>query len=178
MKTHFSFRLPFLSSTRNILLAGICCLPTLVWAQSAANSGEIAGQVLDPSSAAVVGAQVTVRNENTNFSRSATTDGSGRYAVSLLPLGPYEVTVQATGFEPTKQEALVALGNTIAANFNLSMGVNREAVEVKGGLPTSDTTLVTSKSVLTALQLTELPSNGGRLQNLIWDIPGGQIEPE
>lgn len=177
MRSDFSFRLPLLSFSITILMAGIFCLPTLMWAQSGANSGEIAGQVLDPSSAAVAGAQVTVRNENTNFSRSVTTDAAGRYAASALPVGSYEVTVQATGFEPAKEKALVASGSTITVDLNLSMGVNREAVEVKAGMQ-SDTTLVTSKSVLTALQISDLPSNGGRLQNLIWDIPGGLIEPE
>jgi hypothetical protein len=51
-------------------------------------------------------------------------------------------------------------------------------VQVKGEMLTAEPTLAPSKSILTAMQLPDLPSNGGRLQNLIWDIPGGQIEPE
>jgi hypothetical protein len=179
MKSHF--RRPYSFALLLMLIAlfsGAFVPGRLLWGQTGGNSGQIVGQILDPSSASVVGAEVTVRNENTNFSRSATTDETGRYAVSLLPLGPYEVTVNATGFEPAKQEALVSLGSTISANFNLSVGVNREAVQVKGEMLTADTTAAPSKSILTALQLKELPSNGGRIQNLTWDIPGGQIEPE
>ena len=161
-----------------VLLANVSYLPNLVWGQSAANSGQIVGQVTDPSGATVAGAEVTVRNKDTNFSRSAATDSAGRYAVSLLPLGSYEITTKAPGFEPATQEALVTLGSTITANFKMSVGVNREAVQVKGEVLTTDTTLAPSKSVLTALQMRDLPSNGGRVQNLIWDIPGGQIEPE
>lgn len=178
MKTNFrslSFCLLLLPL---LLLASFFNPPEPLWGQSAGNSGQIVGQILDPSSASVGGAEVTVRNKNTNFSRSATTDDAGRYAVSLLPLGPYEVTAKAAGFDPAVQEALVTLGSTITANFELSVGVNREAVQVKGEMLTADTTLAPSKSILTALQLKELPSNGGRVQNLIWDIPTGQIEPE
>ena len=160
------------------LFSGAFSPDRLLWGQTAGNSGQIVGQVLDPSSASVAGAEVTVRNENTNFSRSATTDDAGRYAVALLPLGPYEVITKASGFEPATQEALVTLGSTITANFKLSVGVNREAVQVKGEMLTADTALAPSKSILTAMQLRDLPSNGGRVQNLIWAIPGGQIEPE
>lgn len=170
---------PFFLSICLILLgAGALGSPRQLRAQSAANSGQIVGQVLDPSSASVVGAEVSVRNKNTNFSRSATTDDAGRYAVSLLPLGPYEVTTRATGFEPATQEVLVRLGSTITANFQLSVGVNREAIQVTADMLTAEPTVAPSKSVLTDLQLRQLPSNGGRVQNIIWDVPTGQIEPE
>ena len=159
------------------LAAAVFLLPQSLRAQSAANSGQIVGQVLDPSSASVAGAEVAVRNKNTNFSRSTTSDDEGRYAVSLLPLGPYEVTVNATGFQLATQEALVTLGSTITANFNLSVGVNREEIQVTAHSLT-EPTVAPSRSVLTDLQLRHLPTNGGRVQNIIWDVPTGQIEPE
>src|SRR5689334_22802446 len=79
----------------------------MLWGQSAANTGQIVGQVLDPSDASVAGAEVGVRNKDTNFTRKAATDASGRFAASNLPLGPYEVTVQATGFQTLSQDAFV-----------------------------------------------------------------------
>lgn len=161
-----------------LVFAGISILPPNLAAQSGANTGQIVGQVLDPSGASVAGAAVTVRNKNTNFSRSATTDDAGRYAVSLLPLGPYEVTTKAAGFEPTTQETLVMLGSSITVNFNLSVGINREAIQVTPGISAAETTVAPSRSVLTDLQLLHLPSNGGRVQNIIWNVPTGQIEPE
>src|SRR5271170_5226422 len=89
------------------LLASLWSTHTVVWAQSAAASGQIVGQVLDPSSGAVAGGEVTVRNTNTNYTRTTTTDGEGRYAIPQLPLGPYEVAVKATGFARGAQEAYV-----------------------------------------------------------------------
>src|SRR6478672_11083011 len=84
---------------------------TSVFGQSAANTGQIVGQVLDPSGASVAGAEVTVRNKDTNFSRNATTDTAGRFAAPYLPLGRYEVTVRATGLQAPAQEAFVTQGS-------------------------------------------------------------------
>ena len=69
-------------------------------AQSAANSGQISGQVLDPSGGAVVDTTVTIRNVDTNYSREVKTDGEGRFAAGPLPLGTYDVTIAASSDTP------------------------------------------------------------------------------
>ena len=69
--------------------------PTAALAQSAASSGQIVGQVLDPSGAAVPSARIAVHNPDTNYTRETTTDASGRYAVSQIPLGGCDVSVSA-----------------------------------------------------------------------------------
>src|SRR5689334_19261261 len=81
-----------------VLPAAISFAPHTLKAQSAANSGQIVGQILDPSSAAVSKAVLTVRNKDTNFTRSTTTDASGRYAISV-PLGRYEINASAVGLQ-------------------------------------------------------------------------------
>lgn len=148
------------------------------WAQSAGNTGQIVGQILDPSDAAVAEATVTVRNINTNFTRTTTTDGAGRFAASLLPLGPYEVTTNANGFKSTSQEARITQGNTITVNVKLAIGASSETVEVKASPITLEVTNASTRSVYTDVQLTSLPSAGQRIQNYAWNIPTGQIEPE
>ena len=160
------------------LLVYVFCLPGVVNAQSGANSGQIVGQVLDPSGAAVPAARVTVLNKETNYTREVVTDSAGRYAVPLVLLGRYELTTTANGFDAESQEVLVTLGSTITANFHLTLGARAEAVHVSAAALTLEPTQAPSKSILTALQIQHLPSNGGRLQSLIWQMPGGQIEPE
>ena len=161
-----------------LLLTGISLVPSTLHSQSASNSGQIVGLVVDPTLASVAGATVTVRNKNTNFTRTTFTDAEGRFAIPLLPLGPYEISAIAAGFEPAMDEAVVMLGSTVTATLKLSVGVNREAIEVSAGVLPSDTTVAASRAVITDLQLRHLPTNGERVQNLIWDIPTGQIEPE
>src|SRR5262245_61455591 len=60
--------------------------------------GTILGTVTDPNGAVVAGAKVTVKNINTGLERSTTTDEAGNYTVPELPIGPYEVRVEQTGF--------------------------------------------------------------------------------
>ena len=152
--------------------------PTAARAQSAASSGQIVGQVLDPSGAAVPSARIAVRNPDTNYTRETTTDASGRYAVSQIPLGACDVSVSANGFAPDTQHLTLTLGSTITATFRLTLGTRTESVQVSNQALTLEPTQAPSRAILTALQMQHLPSNGGRIQALIWQMPGGQIEPE
>jgi hypothetical protein len=152
--------------------------PTAALAQSAASSGQLVGQVLDPTGAAVPSARIAVRNPDTNYTRETTTDASGRYAVSQIPLGTCDVSVSVPGFAPDTQHFTLTLGSTITATFRLTLGTRIESVQVSTQALTLEPTQAPSKAILTALQMQHLPSNGGRIQSLIWQMPGGQIEPE
>src|SRR5262245_28616696 len=67
----------------------------------------LSGVILDPSGAAVPEAQVVARNADTGAARSATTDADGRYSISSLPPGPYEVRAERTGFRTAVQRNVV-----------------------------------------------------------------------
>ena len=113
-----------------VLLIALLSFSGQLWGQSAANTGQIVGQIVDQSGAAVGGAEVIVRNKDTNFSRTVATDAAGRYAAPYLPLGPYAVTVTAGGLQAAPQEAFVTQGSSISANFNLAVTGRTESVEV------------------------------------------------
>jgi hypothetical protein len=161
------------------LTAGMWGTHTVVWAQSAAATGQIVGLVQDPSSASVGEATVTIRNTNTNFTRITTTDGEGRYAISELPLGPYQVTVKANGFAESTGETYVTLGSSVSSNFHITVAPTTQSAEVvTADAPGIEPTRTATKSILTDLQIHELPSNGRRLQNFVIDTPQALIEPE
>jgi hypothetical protein len=163
-----------------MLLASLCCFHGVIWAQSTATGGQIVGQVLDSSGAAIAGAEVTVRNKNTNATRTVTSDEAGRFAVPQLTVGPYEVKASANGFEPAAQELILTLGSTLPANFSLSVGqATGEVVEVSGGVTeiAVDPSRTSSQSVITDVQIRELPANGRRFQDFILLTPQVQTEP-
>ena len=56
------------------------------------------------------GAQVTVRNPQTGFSRTVTADASGNYRFSYLPVGTYELQASANG-EPVGEPVQVRVGD-------------------------------------------------------------------
>ncbi len=154
----------------------VVLVPAGASAQSAATAGQIVGQVSDQSGAAIVGVDVSARNKDTNYARSTRTDDSGRYALAQMPLGTYEVTAQAAGLQPSVQEAVVTLGGSTTSNFDLSVGPVTEAVQVSAATLDRSTTL--SKSVLTELQVQNLPANGRRIRSMFLLTPATQIEPE
>jgi hypothetical protein len=147
------------------------------YAQSAANSGQIGGQMLDPSGGAVVDAEVTIRNVDTNYARTVRTDNAGLYAVGPLPLGTYEVIATPANMSPSIQTVYVGLGARATADFNLGLAGVTESVNVIAGAR-SEPTQTFSKSVLTDLQLRNLPAPGRRIKNLFLLTPATQIEPE
>jgi carboxypeptidase family protein/TonB-dependent receptor-like protein len=154
-------------------------LPTGLQAQSAANSGQIAGQVMDPSGAVVTEVEVSARNKDTNYTRTATTDAAGRYAIGPVPIGTYEVTIKPTNMEPSSQEVHVSLGGRAAADFHLGMTAVHESINVVGDAPAViEPEQTFSKAVLTEVQLRNLPAPGRRIKNLFLQTPATQIEPE
>src|SRR5262245_66264024 len=81
-----------------IVIVGLCLL--LCWLPAAAQTtaGSIVGTVTDATGSLVPNAVVTVTNEGTGITFSATTDTSGNYVVTPIPVGGYTVTVETKGF--------------------------------------------------------------------------------
>jgi hypothetical protein len=82
--------------------------------QASAINGEITGTVTDPSGAAVAGAAVQITNTDTGFKQSGKSGDNGLYRFTVLPLGTYEVQVQATGFGAIRSTGNVVTAGAIA----------------------------------------------------------------
>ena len=180
MRFHIRRKASFTSALFQIvLLAGFGAVQSPLWSQTTATGGQISGQVLDPSGAVVPNVEVTVRNKDTNNTRTTTTDEAGRYAIGPVPLGSYEVTVKPPSMEASKEDLYVSLGGRATANFNLGMQPVRESVTVVANAPGAiEPTQTFSKAILTDLQLRNLPAPGRRIKNLFLLTPATQIEPE
>src|SRR4051812_22168609 len=76
--------------------AFVSCLTVTAWCQ---DQGAILGIVTDSSGAAVSGAKVTIANSQRGFTRTATSNSDGEYTVSKAPIGSYEITAEAPGFQ-------------------------------------------------------------------------------
>src|ERR1700735_3101934 len=77
------------------LLVVIVFSSAMAWASV---GGSISGTIKDPSGRVVAKANVVVREVNTGLSYQSHTDGRGTYTFPVLPVGRYELDVQATGF--------------------------------------------------------------------------------
>lgn len=117
-----------------LLLAALFCFialtPSALFSQ-AANTGSVAGTVVDPQGAAVAGATVTLTDTTTNIPRTAITNENGRYIFVDVPPGKYNVTVNKTGFRIAKVSGqVVEVGLALTLNVTMEIGSVAETVEV------------------------------------------------
>ena len=90
--------------------------------------------MLDPQSAAVPDAEVTVINQETGVGIKVKTTSAGTYSLPALIPGLYKVTVDAKGFRTfVTTDVNVAANQDNVADARLDLGVASEIVEVQAG---------------------------------------------
>jgi TonB family protein len=102
-------------------------------ASAGQGDGAISGTIVDPTGALVPRAQVTVVNTDSGWRMVKQTDNTGKYSLSPLPAGPYNVEVEAKGFQRLLQENVqVAAGKQAELDMRLSVGAGNTTVSVTG----------------------------------------------
>jgi hypothetical protein len=100
----------------------------------------LAGIVKDPSGAAVPGARVTVRNEETGVSQVAITDARGNYRFNDLQAGNSALFVSSPGFQRFNlSNVYLGIGRNNEIDATLNIGSAAETVEVQGAAPMINT---------------------------------------
>ena len=118
----------------------------------------IAGTVKDTSGAIVVGAKVTLRNSQTNVARTATSDKDGGYEFNLVPIGPYELSVEQTGFDTYVRKGItLEINQNARLDVSLRVGRMSQVVEVTGDVTQVDTISATLGKVETTQRIADLP---------------------
>ena len=131
---------------------------TISVAQSATTS--LRGTVTDPQNAAVVGAQVTLSDPATSFTRTGKTDATGQYQFLQIPPGTYNVTVTAPGFGKTTEQAVRLVVST-PSTLNVTLKVQAATtVEVSGEVALINTQDATIGNAITAARIQALPFEG------------------
>jgi hypothetical protein len=117
-------------------LAVLLLLPAAAFAQQ----GQIAGTVRDASGGVIPGVLVEVTSPALiEKARSATSDASGQYRITNLPVGTYSVKFALEGFAPQQRENVVlTTGFTASVNVTMTVGQLADAVTVTGETPTVD----------------------------------------
>lgn len=156
----------------------ILSLLFVVPASAQSSSATINGIVLDPSGAAIAGAQVVVVNDATGVQYTTKTNGEGVYVVPNLPPGPYRIQVSNTGFKTIiKPDIVIHVQDALAINFTLPIGAASEIVTVRGGGPLVDTESASVSTVIDRTFVESLPLNGRSFNTLLQLTPGVVIAP-
>src|SRR5271157_3753767 len=114
-------------------LAVFCCLVLCVSSGSAQTSGNssLSGVVSDPTGAVVPGATVEIHNPVSQFSRSTTTDGEGRFSFTNIPFNPYQLGVTAKGFGAYSQDLDVRSAVPLSLKVTLQIQGSAQNVTVE-----------------------------------------------
>src|ERR1700752_4612169 len=123
-------------------------------------SGTIQGTVKDSAGAVVAGAEVTVTQKETGFTRSTTSNEEGNYGVPLLP-GTYNIQVTRAGFQNKNIEGVILNGaNQVHLDVTLEAQGVAVKVDVTSMVSPVDTTTPSLGQVITNLAVEDLPLNG------------------
>jgi len=136
------------TSIRRVVFAAFAIifsfLSLSLWAQSAGNAGTISGTVTDQSGANVPGAKVSIVNPVSGYNRTVTSDSTGHYQFTNIPLNPYHLVVTLGGFSPFTQDVDVRSFVPVVLTTTLTVGSTSTVIEVTGSdLTENDSTFHT-----------------------------------
>ncbi len=158
---------------RHVPLASVVFLVSASVSYAQTVTATVTGTVTDPGGSVIPGAHVVAHNVDTGVESSALANNDGIYRIANLPIGRYQVTVDANGFgaatiPPFALEALQT------ANFNvkLKVGGASETVTVSDAAPILDTTDATLSGTFTANTIQNFPLNGLDFSAVTLYVPG------
>jgi len=146
-----------------------------VWGQAQFTTGSVLGDVLDEAGGSVAGASVEIKNLDTNFSRTETTNADGHFQFLNLAPGRYTITVTKTGFSTILQENVnLTVGQVLT--IPVTVKVSSVATQiVVSDVPVIEATKTESSSTLNEAAIAQTPVLGRKFEDLLTLTPGVSI---
>ncbi|MGA7576411.1 MAG: TonB-dependent receptor [Terriglobales bacterium] len=146
-------------------------------------TGSIRGTVVDPSGAVLQSAVVVAQQNETGLERSATTNRGGEYVLLELPIGHYQIRVEAKGYQKYRQEGItLGVNQTATVNVHLKLGAETQQVEVKADAQLVQSTVSSLGETVMQREILDLPLDGrnffqlGTLQPGVMPLTPGLLE--
>ena len=133
----------------------------------------ISGTVTDASGSVVSGATVTITNQATGVTHTATTDNAGFYSAEGLSVGQYRIYIAKPGFkESITSNIQIDPGQRRSNNVKLEVGSASAEVTVRANALQVNTESSESGGTINSEQIDNLMLNGRNFQTLAIAIPG------
>jgi hypothetical protein len=142
-----------------LLMAWVALLASPI-ASGQTTTATLSGVIRDASGAVVPEARIGVRNINTGAARETTTDGEGRYNLTNLGPGQYEVRAERAGFRTAQSNVTLTIGGAAILDLILQIGNVSEVVEVKQEEPLIEPTKAEMSRVVNEQAIESLPIIG------------------
>ncbi len=114
-----------------------------------------------------------MKNQETGAIRSAATDSAGRYQLSALPVGHYEIRVEKSGFAGQIRTGIdLLVGQDASVDFVLRLGRSSQQVTVNADAPLVSASTTDVSGLVGQRQIKSLPLNGRSYDELLTLNPG------
>jgi len=158
-----------------IILKIVCVLlslhPASALAQTAVD-GALAGQITDPTGAAIAGATLQAKDLSTGLTTQTTSGPDGEFLIPRLPPGDYQVTVSARWFKPLiLNHIAIELGSSTTLPLRLQLAIATTEITVTDpGQPNTNT--------ITSAEIDALPITARRWQTFALLTPTANSDPD
>ena len=170
MVTHVGYGRSWL---HRLVVAGCVLAPQMVAFAAQRQTAGFEGTVQDASGGVLTGAVVTLRDPQTNLTRTTPTDSSGAFRFADLPVGTYEVRVESEGFTPYVHGGVtLAIGQTARMMVVLQPAGVVEAVSVSAQPPPLDSRQTSVATVIDTERIEELPVRSRNYLEFVLLAPG------
>ena len=158
-------------------LAGLLAvIPQGAFAQQV--TAALTGKVSDASGAAIPNARVIATDVDRGSQFPTVTNDDGIFNLPRVPIGTYNLRVEASGFQPAQQNNIILdLNQTVRADFPLQVGNVSSSVDVTSAAPLLQTDTTEISTILNAKTNEELPLATRNYVQLTLLAPGSEPEP-
>jgi len=156
-----------------ILLGTIVFLlvTALCWGQG--STAAITGQVTDQSGAAIPSAQIQAKDLDRGTTWPTQSNDAGYYNLPRLPIGNYEIRVEAKGFQTTVQRSVeLVLDQVAKIDFQMQVGQVTQTLEVTTAAPILQTENSQLSTVMQGPAIQSLPLETRNYNQLALLMPG------
>ncbi len=135
--------------------------------------GIITGIVADATGAMVPNATIRLKDRDSGFTYSATSNEEGLYRAPYLNPGFYDITYEAQGFKRLIRSGIqVRSTETARVDVTLEVGSVAEQVEVSARAALLETETSMTGHLVTGVELTKLPTPQMKVESMLWYVPG------
>jgi hypothetical protein len=160
-------------TTRLLFPVLLICLLSGAPLLGQAVDGSVRGLVTDPSGRVVQDAVLTLTDTATGVERSTRTGAAGAYGFGGLPVGVYQLAVQAAGFKTVRRAGLsVRVAGAVREDFALEVGQERQEVTVTAERPLLEQDSAAVGAVIPNNYIVNLPLDGRNWMELALLLPG------
>ena len=142
-------------------------------------TGSISGTVRDPTGAALAGVTVTVRGPALQRdSLRTSTNAAGRYRLSPIPAGVYQLTLELDGFgKAVIQDLRLAINQAVRLDRTLELATVEETLMVTSDASVIEIERTDLTTHIAPESIENLPLNGRNFEDLVSLVPGVKPDP-